>query len=267
MFILPERDLKLNGVQQLVTSIEGESWAKINAYDYYEVSTLGRVLSRAYKEPRILAPRPLKNYPYLRVSLSKDGVVTDHYIHRLVLEAFIGPCPVDMEACHRDDDKTNNRLDNLFWGTHQENLSSRVTHRDSSGRFSRPNWSEYFLGIANAAAARGDCIRRQVGSVLVDENNIIRGLGFNGSVPGGKSCLAGECPRCLSDVPSGTSYEGCIELHSEDNCLRNSDTTGAKELTIYITCAPCNQCKTLLFDAGVSRAVWPAGHLDFRAKM
>jgi hypothetical protein len=35
----------------------------------------------------------------------------------LVLEAFVGPCPDGLEACHWDDDPTNNRLSNLRWDT------------------------------------------------------------------------------------------------------------------------------------------------------
>jgi len=43
-------------------------------------------------------------------------------VHRLVLEAFVGPCPDGMEACHLDSDKTNNRVSNLRWDTHLENM-------------------------------------------------------------------------------------------------------------------------------------------------
>lgn len=50
------------------------------------------------------------------------------YIHRLVLEAFVGPCPDGMEALHSDGNKTNNNVDNLRWGTPSENNRDIVKH-------------------------------------------------------------------------------------------------------------------------------------------
>jgi hypothetical protein len=50
------------------------------------------------------------------------------YVHRLVLEAFIGPCPDGMECRHLDGDPGNNRLENLCWGTPQQNADDRILH-------------------------------------------------------------------------------------------------------------------------------------------
>lgn len=44
------------------------------------------------------------------------------YIHRLVLETYVGPCPKGMECRHLDGNRTNNHLHNLCWGTHLENM-------------------------------------------------------------------------------------------------------------------------------------------------
>lgn len=43
-------------------------------------------------------------------------------IHRLVLTVFVGPCPEGKEACHRNSDKHDNRIENLYWGTRRENM-------------------------------------------------------------------------------------------------------------------------------------------------
>ena len=56
------------------------------------------------------------------------GRVYCRYVHRLVLEAFVGPCPPNMVACHNDGDTRNNKLDNLRWGTQQENNEDKKTH-------------------------------------------------------------------------------------------------------------------------------------------
>lgn len=55
-------------------------------------------------------------------------------IHRLVLEAFVGPCPEGMEVAHRNGDPSDNRLDNLRWSTPVDNQADRVEHgTDSRG--------------------------------------------------------------------------------------------------------------------------------------
>lgn len=59
-----------------------------------------------------------------------------HYVHRLVLEAFVGPCPPGMECCHDPDpDPANNRLENLRWDTKKGNSADM----DRLGRRYLPN--------------------------------------------------------------------------------------------------------------------------------
>lgn len=66
---------------------------------------------------------------YLVANLYRDGRRHVRYVHRLVLEAFVGPCPDGMEACHDPDrDTTNNRLDNLRWDTRKENHRDKAVH-------------------------------------------------------------------------------------------------------------------------------------------
>lgn len=46
-------------------------------------------------------------------------------LHRLILEAFRGPCPEGLIGCHNDDDPSNNHFDNLRWDTKQSNVDDR----------------------------------------------------------------------------------------------------------------------------------------------
>lgn len=126
---------------------------------------------------------------------------------------------------------------------------------------SRPDWDEYFLGIAKAVAARADCSRRQVGALIVDTDHRIVSTGYNGSPPGGKSCLAGECPRAQSDVLPGSSYDtgagSCVANHAEGNALIWGDPQRFKGATLYCTDEPCEGCSRLIAGVGIERVVTP----------
>lgn len=60
---------------------------------------------------------------YPCVCLYRHGLPSTRLIHRLMLEAFVGPCPSGMEACHFNDVKADNRIENLRWGTRRENAA------------------------------------------------------------------------------------------------------------------------------------------------
>ncbi len=78
-------------------------------------------VSRKYK---MLKPVLKKNGRY-QVALRRDGKTCWRDVHRLVLEAFIGPCPPGLEACHEDDVHSHNNLSNLRWDTHVNNCLER----------------------------------------------------------------------------------------------------------------------------------------------
>jgi hypothetical protein len=95
----------------------------------YEVSDRGRIRSFRSRDglPRVLRMRTHK-WGYVVINLGSDDERKVYRVHRLVLEAFVGPCPEGQECRHLDGDKTNNRLDNLRWDTHGENILDRFRH-------------------------------------------------------------------------------------------------------------------------------------------
>ncbi len=110
-----------------------ERWAPIPGAPGYEASDQGHIRS----VDRVIALRDGRNQLCRGVMLhpwaSDDGRrwVTvsgrrKHRVHQLVLEAFVGPCPLGKEGCHRNDDQSDNRLANLYWGTKSENAHDRV---------------------------------------------------------------------------------------------------------------------------------------------
>jgi len=89
------------------------------------------------REWRKLSPSRKKS-GRLEVSLCKDGVIYYMHVSWLVLMAFVGPRPDGMEACHKNDIQDDNSLDNLYWGTKQDNTrdkhaNGRVAHGERSG--------------------------------------------------------------------------------------------------------------------------------------
>lgn len=77
---------------------------------------------------RQLKPQKVRSHYAISVSRGKTM-----YIHRLVLEAFVGPCPSGMECRHFPDrNPSNNCLDNLQWGTPLENNHDRFFHGTSN---------------------------------------------------------------------------------------------------------------------------------------
>ena len=114
-----------------------EEWRSVVGYEgYYEVSNLGHVRSvdrlvewngtKKLIKGSTMRGTPKVGSGYRQVKLSKDGKGKTLVVHRLVLEAFVGPCPPGAEGLHWDDDKENNALSNLRWGTRRENLLDRV---------------------------------------------------------------------------------------------------------------------------------------------
>lgn len=98
---------------------------KIKGYDY-EVSDDGQV--RNIKTGKMLKLQPCGKYGRLQVCLYKNGKGRWFLIHRLVLTAFVGPCPKGMEACHNNGNASDNRVANLRWDTHKNNGKDLIKH-------------------------------------------------------------------------------------------------------------------------------------------
>lgn len=72
--------------------------------------------------------KPVNDLGYYRVCLFTDGRKRQAFVQELVLEAFVGPRPPGLEACHDDNDPANNRLTNLRWDTHKGNVADKRRH-------------------------------------------------------------------------------------------------------------------------------------------
>ena len=104
-----------------------EIWKDIKGYEgIYQVSNLGRI--KRVETDRIL--KPLKHTKgYLNIGLYKNHTASKKLIHRLVAQAFIPNSENKPEINHIDEDKANNRVNNLEWSTRKEN-NNYGTHND-----------------------------------------------------------------------------------------------------------------------------------------
>jgi len=130
---------------------------------------------------------------------------------------------------------------------------------------SRPSWDEYFMSIAKVVATRSNCIKRNVGAVIVSDRRIIS-TGYNGTPRGLRNCNEGGCPRCASGAVSGTRLDECLCSHAEENAINQAAYHGARvrDATIYTTHSPCLTCTKMILNAGVLEVVYssPFPHDD-----
>ena len=96
-----------------------EQWLPVPFDDRYSVSSLGRV-----RGPRKMLKLMPKRANYLKVGIG--GI--QYYVHHLVALTFIGPKPEGYMVLHRDDDRSNNSVNNLYYGTPADNAADRVAN-------------------------------------------------------------------------------------------------------------------------------------------
>ena len=125
-----------------------EVWKDIKGYeDIYQISNLGNVISkereikykdgRVYKYPKLFITKSEKGNGYIFVTLWKNNKAKRFLIHRLVADHFIEnplnkPC-----VNHIDENKKNNRFDNLEWCTHKENMNCGTVQKRNGVLHSR----------------------------------------------------------------------------------------------------------------------------------
>lgn len=115
--------------------------------------------------------------------------------------------------------------------------------------------NNYYLNIAEAVVARGTCIRRNFGAVIVNHDEIVS-TGYVGSPRGRDNC----CDR-------GERYELCRSVHAEQNAIISAARRDMIGSTLYLVglnyednsyiekANPCSLCKRMIINAGISKIV------------
>jgi hypothetical protein len=137
------------------TRASAVEWRAVVGYEgLYEVSNTGLVRSldrkvedrrsvRSYKGR--LRIQVVSQSGHHTVQLSKDAQPLTRFVHRMVLEAFVGPCPDGMEGCHNDGNPGNNHVSNLRWDTRSSNMLDKTRHgRDPHANMTHCKWGHPF---------------------------------------------------------------------------------------------------------------------------
>jgi dCMP deaminase len=138
---------------------------------------------------------------------------------------------------------------------------------DTKTRRVRPSWDQYFMRMAELAATRSTCLRRQVGAVIVKDKKVLA-TGYNGAPSGLKHCLDIGCLRDDLGIPSGERHELCRATHAEQNAIVQAAMFGVsiKDATMYSTTQPCILCTKLIINAGIRRIVIKDSYPDEMSK-
>lgn len=116
-----------------VDALEGEEWRSVVGAPGYQVSSNGRVRSLE----RVSFGRRVKDR-FMKLQLTSTGYLTVNLrvgveyqlyrCHQLVLAAFVGPRPSGQEVRHLNGNRTDNRLENLAYGTRADNMADAKRH-------------------------------------------------------------------------------------------------------------------------------------------
>lgn len=142
---------------------------------YFLVTRAGRVFS-VRKGKWLKGSKLPRGYRYFNTTV--EGQLRTITIHRLVADTFIPNDDPSLEVCHRDNDPGNNSVENLYWGTHSENMEQAA--RDGRLRVAKISISE--VRLIKARRASGEklaSIARDVGLSVSHVSNICLGRSWS----------------------------------------------------------------------------------------
>jgi dCMP deaminase len=134
-------------------------------------------------------------------------------------------------------------------------------------KMERRDKQNYYLDIAETVLERGTCLRRNYGSIIVKNDEIIS-TGYTGAPRGRKNCMdLNSCIREKLNVPRGTHYELCRSVHSEANAIISASRRDMIGATLYLVgrdaktkeyvedANSCSMCKRLIINSGIVRVI------------
>lgn len=247
------------GPETQILDVNGYDWSwvfaifrEIRGFTGYWVGSNGSLWSyrdnsgRAKSRLRLLTPSPMRG-GHLKKSLTDDSGIRRHlYIHRLVLEAFVGPCPTGKECRHLDGNPANNDVRNLAWGTKAENINDRdIVHR-TTARGERCHGTH--LGTKDIEdiynrCESGEYVKDIAASYGIDPSScakILKGVYWSHAVPGRKPPL-----RDVDARPRGARHPAATG--------RRRSPSGEEHHNSKLTDADAGVIRRLYADGGISQ--------------
>ena len=112
------------------------------------------------------------------------------------------------------------------------------------------SWDEYFMSLAHLSAVRSKDPSTQVGAVIVDSNNKVVGLGYNGFPRG---CDDKEFPWEREGEFLDTKY--AYVVHAELNAILNANKL-IDNCRLYVSLFPCNECSKAIIQSGIKEIIY-----------
>ncbi len=119
------------------------------------------------------------------------------------------------------------------------------------------SWDDYFMSVALLSGKRSKDPSTQVGACIVNKNNIIESIGYNG-LP--KGCSDDEFPWDKEGDTLNTKYP--FVVHAELNSILNAKGKDLSGCKIYVALFPCNECAKAIIQAGIKRIVYDSDKYD-----
>jgi dCMP deaminase len=155
-----------------------------------------------------------------------------------------------------------------------------IFHKKSGrSEMERRDKHNYYLDIAETVLERGTCLRRNYGSIIVKNDEIIS-TGYTGSPRGRKNCSClGYCRREQLNIPRGEKYEMCRSVHSEANAIISASRRDMIGATLYLVgkdardgelvknANSCAMCKRMIINSGIEKIVIRDTHDEYRVTM
>ncbi len=117
-------------------------------------------------------------------------------------------------------------------------------------------WDEYFMGLAHLSALRSKDPNTQVGACIVDAENKVVSIGYNGMPRG---CNDADFPWEREGGFLNTKY--AFVVHAELNAILNSPRP-VKDCTLYVSLFPCNECAKAIIQSGIRKIIYESDKYD-----
>lgn len=111
-------------------------------------------------------------------------------------------------------------------------------------------WDETFMLMANLMAKRSKDPSTQTGACIVNKENVIVGMGYNGFPRG---CSDDELPWCREGDVMNIKYTYVV--HAEANAIMNTDSS-VKGCRLYCHLFPCNECAKIIIQSGIAEVIY-----------